>query len=138
MDVQGEPREACRRGHPLDVYGRPRADRPGQWSCGECKRIWNRRRYPSKGPLFLDETTVWRVVNGERPEHVNRREMLAAVTILTDRGLSTRVTAMRCGITQRTVSRMRLKIKKGIPYGVNASREEHEPPGGGVRAADHG
>ncbi len=122
-DAPWKPGQTCRRGHPLAVHGRPRADRPGKWSCAECKRDWNREHRPEKGPIEIDPQVVERVVNGDLPAYVNRREMLEAVTILTARGLSHRETALRAGITQRTVSRMRLKIKKGLPYGVNAARQ---------------
>lgn len=131
MDVPWTPWQLCGRGHPLAVFGRLREHRSYRtYTCRECTRLYSHKQEP-------DPVVVERVVSGERPEYVHQAEMLAAVTILTRRGLSTSETARIAGVSTRTVCRMRLKIRKGVPYGQEA-REKYEPSGREFRTPDHG
>lgn len=110
--------DSCIRGHPLRLWAVPRHDNPLWYDCEGC-RLENRERGP--GPYEPDDGVIKRVVSGDRPPYVHRSEMFQAVKILTERGYSTRRTAETAGVTERTVTRIRGKIKRGIPYGQTRS-----------------
>lgn len=126
-------RKLCRAGHSLRVYGRPRSDNPGVARCRACVaeyrallRERQREAVRSGLPLPLpgkewipepDWAVVDRLVAGDRPERVHGAEVFEAVRVLTARGWSITRTADRVRMSERTVIRIRKKIKKGLPYG---------------------
>jgi hypothetical protein len=128
MSVLGVPGRTCGRGHDLAEYGKVRVRRT--YTVYTCTACPTEKQEP-------DPVVVARVVAGERPDYVHGSEMLAAVTLLTRRGLSTAETARVTGISARTVCRMRRKLREGTPYGTTQS-PQHEPAGCEFRAADHG
>lgn len=126
-------RKLCRAGHPLRVYGRPRSDKPGIARCRLCVKEYRAHRrevlreaaragvpFPFPGKEWIPEpdwAVVDRLVNGDRPERVPGAEVFEAVRVLTARGWSITRTADRVRMSERTVVRIRKKIKKGLSYG---------------------
>ncbi|MFC8272336.1 helix-turn-helix domain-containing protein [Streptomyces sp. NPDC057271] len=103
--------DACRHGHPfpenLVIDGR------GWASCRECRRAALRRHWRNHGVLAApDESAVERAVRGDKPPRLTPRERLAAVSRLDRRGLSARQVAEHIGCTQRTVHRIRGRVRQ--------------------------
>ncbi len=61
--------------------------------------------------LFVDEVSVARAVASDPPKSMTRAERQEVVRILTDRGLSAYKIGVRLRIAQRTVTRLRARIK---------------------------
>lgn len=131
MSQSTEPRwiwETCGRGHPLRLHGRPRKLHPTQYHCLECNRITQKARRAAAPPEDApqprepDEVMVRRLASGQASGGpVHPQDRYAAVARLYARGESIIDTADRLGTTPRTVSRIRRKIREGIPYGTQGT-----------------
>jgi hypothetical protein len=125
-------RKLCRAGHPLRIHGRPRTDKPNIARCRRCVLEYRRTRRalareamerPAPAPLRdriteIDQVSVDRMVAGQRHGAVVQGvEVFEAVRTLTERGWSIRLTAQRVQVSERTVARIRRKIRKGLTYG---------------------
>lgn len=126
-------RKLCRAGHPLRIHGRPRSDKPGIARCRLCVKEYRAHRreelretvragdpLPLPGKEWIPEpdwAVVDRLVAGERPARVHGAEVFEAVRVLTARGWSITKTAERVRMSERTVIRIRVKIRKGRSYG---------------------
>ncbi len=125
-------RKLCRRGHILRIHGRPRTDKSNTYRCRRCYNYVRSLRKARMDKVSctavhttlarstgyeIDPVVVERILYGDRPAYVHGVEMFEAVRLLTAKGWSTSRTADLTGISPRTVTRYRVKIKKGIPYG---------------------
>jgi transposase-like protein len=121
-------RKLCTRGHALRVHGRARGE--SGYYCARCVTVTRRalrERRRQEVPLLPtirtrhcepDPVAVARLVAGQRHGAVvHGAEVFEAVRILTERGWSIRLTAERVQASERTVARIRRKIRKGRAYG---------------------
>ena len=87
---------------------------------GFCRRCYPRHYYhvPSQGAgvrgggARFDEIAVERACRGDRPPLLWTREIAAAVDVLTRRGMTTLAIARQLGVTDRTVTRHRAKLRR--------------------------
>jgi hypothetical protein len=116
--VYGQPCADCRR--PMIPQSRRRAPVPvgmarhhGGGLCNSCYHKRPRSTgHGRRGPYSdVDEIAVQRAIRGDPPARLNSGEITAAVTWLTLRGLSAAVIAGRLGVTPRTVTRARARVR---------------------------
>jgi transposase-like protein len=120
-NVPWGPDEGCRRDHWLDAHAVP-ATGKDRYRCRACEKFRALYRGSGHSRIDPDPVIVDRLVRGEadRPPLIHPLERRQAVQRLMDQGVSVSETAERVGTTERTVWRIRSKIKRGVPYGVRA------------------